>query len=123
LFEPRKLRISAPVAAFQILTGARLTRPKAAVADASHFPSGLKATLKTGPVSLRSVNRSWPVAASQILISPGSAVPHWPEPEASQRPSGLKATLWTPIVCPRKVRASGWDQRLRRDHSQPRSSG
>ena len=61
------------------------SRPRSA--EARRLPSGLKATLMTGPVCPWRVRASWPVAASQTLTVLSAPA------EARRLPSGLKATL------------------------------
>ena len=65
---------------------------------AIRFPSGLKATLNTGPVCPRKVNVSWPVDASQTFTVLS------PDPLAIRFPSGLKATWDTDFEWPRSVK-------------------
>src|SRR5689334_5369422 len=61
------------------------------------FPSGLNATLCTGPVCLAKVWRSAPLAARHKPIVSSS------DPEARVSPDGLNATLCTEPVCPVSV--------------------
>ncbi|MEJ7639496.1 MAG: hypothetical protein WKF75_16350 [Singulisphaera sp.] len=80
---PRRMRISWPVVASQILT------VWSSPPEASRVPSGLNVTHRTWLLwPLRAGTTSWPVVASQILTVR-------PPPEASRVPSRLKATLRT----------------------------
>ncbi len=67
------------------------------LADASRFPSGLNATLKTALVCPFNVSDSAPLVASHTFTVASLLA------DASRFPSGLNATLQTMLVCPFNV--------------------
>ena len=73
------------------------------LAEASRCPSGLNATLITGPVwPVSGAPRGWPVSAFHTRTVPSALA------EASRCPSGLNATPLTQLVWPVSGAPRGW---------------